>query len=201
MKQAQAFRCAALLAWTVATAAAATAQTVVLAGRLDDAANAALVGSDLGAPAFASTQDVANNVALYPLLVMLAGPVTIRSTGYAAGGIDPYFTLFDGAGHAATFLDSNGAQAFSTGGDFTWTGTLAAGSYRIALGSFANLSFAENLGTGTLADGFTGLGVPGSLGDGSYRLEVTTPVPEPAGWALLLLGLPALLLWRRPPVA
>ncbi|MBZ5636828.1 MAG: DVUA0089 family protein [Acidobacteriia bacterium] len=33
-------------------------------------------------------------------------------------------------------------------------GTLAAGDYRIAISAFENLSFAENLGSGTLADGF-----------------------------------------------
>ena len=36
--------------------------------------------------------------------------------------------------------------------------------YRIALGAFANMSFAENLGSGVLGDGFVGLGVPGVLG-------------------------------------
>lgn len=37
-------------------------------------------------------------------------------------------------------------------------GVLAPGSYAIALTADSNLSFAENLGAGVLADGFTGLG-------------------------------------------
>jgi len=87
-------------------------------------------------------------------------------------------------------------QAFATGGDFSYSATLAAGSYRLALGVFANMSFAENLGSGTLAEGFTALGAPIYAGDTSYRLVVTTPVPEPAAWLLLAACVP-LLLQRR----
>jgi MYXO-CTERM domain-containing protein len=174
--------------------AAGQAQSVVYGGRLDDPANSALVGSNLGAPSFVDAAAVANNVALYTLNVVSAGMVTIQSTGFAAGGIDPYFSLFKGAGDAATFVDSNYVQAFSTGGDFSYSAVLAAGAYRIAVGAFANMSYAENLGAGTLADGFTGLGSAAALGItlDSYRLQVSSPVPEPAGWWLLALGLPAL---------
>jgi len=78
---------------------------------------------------------------------------------------------------------------------------LAAGAYKIALGAFANMSFAENTGAGYLADGFVGLGDPSSFGDGSYRLVVTSAVPEPTTWALLAMGLVMLsarILARRP---
>ena len=87
-------------------------------------------------------------MALYTFSVTIPGTVSIVSTGFAAGGVDPYFTLFAGSGDSATFLDSNYAQAISTGGDFTWTSTLAVGTYEIALGAFENMSFAENLGSG-----------------------------------------------------
>ncbi|MDE2370791.1 MAG: DVUA0089 family protein [Burkholderiales bacterium] len=170
---------------------AAAAQ--VYSGRLDDAANTALVGSDLGAAQFGSPAAIADNVALIELLVPVAGAVAIVSTGQAAGGIDPYFTLFQGSGSGATFLASNADQAFSSGGDFSYAATLAAGRYEIALGTFANMSFAENLGSGTLADGFTALGTPAALGDASYRLVVTVPVPEPPAWALIGFGGIALL--------
>ena len=36
--------------------------------------------------------------------------------------------------------------------------TLTSGLYTIALGAFANMSFAENLGTGTFGNRFIGLG-------------------------------------------
>ena len=175
----------------------ATAATQVFAGRLDDPGNPALVGSDLGAALFGTPGDVANNVALYNVVVAAAGPVSVVSTGFAAGGADPYFSLFLTTLGGDLFVDSNFVQAFSTGGDFSYAANLAAGNYRIALGVFANLSFAENLGTGTLADGFIGFGAPGSLGDSSYRLEVmtTTSVPEPSGAAMLALALLALG-WR-----
>ena len=180
----------------IALASCATAATAVtFSGRLDDPANAALVASNMGPAQFATLGDVANNLALYDLLVAVGGPVTVQSTGFGTGGVDPYFTLFSGTGGTATFLDSNFTQTFATGGDFNYVATLAAGSYTLALGAFANQSFAENLGNGTLADGFTALGTPGVLGDTGYRLVVTTQVPELPATALLVLGLLALR-WR-----
>ncbi len=177
-------------------AGASHAQTVVYSGRLDDPGNAALTSSSGSAAAFGNAQDVANNVALYALNMPIAGLLSIVSTGFASGGIDPYFTIFKGNGVASTFVDSNDVQAFSTGGDFSYSASLAAGNYTISLGAFANMSFAENLGVGTLGDGFTALGAPAYTGNTSYRLVVTTPVPEPAIWLLLGLGL-ALLLQHR----
>ncbi|MBL8307936.1 MAG: DVUA0089 family protein [Rubrivivax sp.] len=187
----------ALSALMLLLAAASQAQSVVYSGRLDDPGNAALVGSDLGAPSFVDGRAVANNVALYIFDVLSPGLVTIQSSGFAAGGIDPYFSLFAGAGSTASFVDSNYAQAFSTGGDFVFSAMLPAGTYRMALGAFANMSRAENLGTGSLADGFTGLGAPMYLGDGSYHLTLNSPVPEPAAWGLLAVALPLLLRRRR----
>lgn len=180
-----------VLAGAALALAASLAGAATLAGNLGDSGNAALVGSDLGAPGFGDDDAIANNVALYTFTVTHGGTVRIVSTGFAGGGVDPYFTLFAGSGAPATFLDSNWTQATSTGGDFTWTGTLGAGDYEIALGAFENLSFAENLGSGTLGDGFIALGDPNSLGDGSYALVLTTPVPEPTTAWLLAIGLAA----------
>ena len=184
------------LAGATLALAATFAGATTLAGNLGDAGNAALVGSDLGAPDFTDDNAIANNVALYTFTTV-TGTVSIASSGFAAGGVDPYFTLFAGSGDSATVLDSNYAQAISTGGDFTWTGVLAAGTYEIALGAFENLSFAENLGSGTLGDGFIGLGDPNSLGDGSYALDLTTAVPEPSTTWLLAVGLAALVTRMR----
>ena len=180
----------ALAAATLALASTLAGATTY-AGNLGDAGNAALVGSDLGAPDFTDDNAIADNVALVTFTTN-TGLVSIVSTGFAGCGVDPYFTLFSGSGGAATFYDSNYLQATSTGGDFTWTGTLAGGTYEIALGAFENMSFAENLGSGTLADGFIFLGDPNSLGNGSYSLNVTTAVPEPSGALLLVFGVAAL---------
>lgn len=191
---------AALFLLLAAAAGASHANTVVYSGRLDDPANTALVASDLAAPSFVDDQAVANNVALYMLEVQVTGLVSFFSTGFAAGGVDPYFTLFMGADETATVVGSNFTQAFSTGGDFSFSAVLAAGTYRIALGAFANMSFAENFGSGVLGDGFIGLGVPNALGDSHYQLEVNAavPVPEPATAWLVVAGMAAqLLLLRR----
>jgi hypothetical protein len=161
----------------------------IFSGYFNDQANTALVGSDLGPALFGDDNEIANNVALYSLTVPVAANVTFDCNGFAASGADPYFTLFQGNGSTATFLESNYAQAFSTGGDFLLTYALSTGDYQIAMGVFANMSFAENSGTGNLGDGFTGLGVPYYLGNYYYEMVVTqetSPVSEPS--AILLLG-------------
>ncbi len=191
-----------------------SANTTIVSGHIDDPANMALVGSDPSPspPSFVDDFAVANNVALYGLVVAIGGAVEVRSSGFALGGIDPYFSVFRGSGASATFVDSNYVQAFATGGDFDLTLLLAAGSYTFAIGTFANLSFAENNGAGTLGDGFIGVGEPSSLGNAFYRLTVTTPdsttpggpgstVPEPATGLLIAGASLALLKARRPRLA
>jgi hypothetical protein len=178
----------------------ANAAVTTLSGYLNDNTNTALVASDgTTATQFADDFFIANNVALYAVSVPFAGLVSFESTGFAAGGVDPYFTLFSSSG---VVLGSNFDQAFSTGGDFELQYSLAMGSYTVALGAFANMSFAENRG-GTLADGFTGLGEPAFLGTSFYELTVTVPdqgggtVPEPSSLLLLLMGLSAFAFIRR----
>lgn len=175
----------------------ATAATIVFNGRLNDPSNAALVGSGSSpsAPSFTDDYAIANNVAIYSFLVPSSGPVRFLSIGFVAGGIDPYFTLFSGSGPSATFVSSNFAHAFSVGGDFDMTLALTSGPFTLSIGAFANMSSAENLGSGTLGDGFVGLGVPSALGDYSYDLLVTTAdggggstVPEPATPLLVAAG-------------
>lgn len=170
------------------------AGVLTLSGSLGDTGNTALVASDLGAAQFTDDLATANNVALYALHVAVAGNVSFSSSGFLPGGIDPYFTLFSGTDRAsATFRASNFLHATTLGGDFFQTEALAAGDYTVAIGVFENLSFAENLGSGFLADGFTGLGGPLYYGDGSYRLDITLPdsgtVPEPGAAALALTAL------------
>jgi len=174
---------------------------IEFSGRLNDSANGALVGSDLTAASFTDDFAIANNVALYAL--SLSGPDTYEfvSHGFAMGGVDPYFTLFRGTGPASTFVGSNYDQAFlGGGGDFTLDLSLAAGDYVVAIGAFANMSFAENLGSGTLGDGFISLGEPGALGNYFYDVTIRsgapTAVPEPA--TVFLLAVPVSLLLFRP---
>jgi hypothetical protein len=181
---------------------AASAQT--FSGRLDDPTNTALHSSGGGAPGFGDDYAIANNVALYSFHLTADGTISIASTGFAAGGVDPYFTVFQGSTSVATFLGSNYDRAFSTGGDFSLAAKLSAGDYQFALGTFANMSFAENAGSGTLADGFVGLGQPSSLGNTYYSFTVSTgavtsPVPESPTTVVLALGLAMTWFTRRPP--
>ena len=166
----------------------ADAASVDYSGSLGDSGNPYLFGSDRGAPDF--TDAPYNNVALYQVDVTQAGTLTISSAGFGDGHLDPYVTLFSGADHGAVFVGS--AQD-----DFSWSLPVAAGWYWVAIGDWENFSFAENLGSGTLADGFIGIGDPNYYADGAYSVTVsldtgTPPIPEPSPSALLALGLVAL---------
>src|SRR5262249_13939412 len=112
--------------------------------------------------------------------------------------------LFDGAGNflASTFFGTTCPAGANTNTDTQQCfdvlldgGVLTPGTYSIAISAFENLSSAENSGSGTLADRFTGLGnlAPGE--DLHYGFDVVlkdaSPVPEPAG--LYLTGCAVLL--------
>lgn len=134
------------------------------------------------------------------------GGVNAAGATIAQSGFESYLSLFDATGHflSSTYFGTTcpaGAKTnTSLGGCYDVkldAGVLAAGMYQIALSAYENLSYAENLGTGTLADGFTGLGnlYPGE--DLHYAFDVTytpsvtpppSPVPEPASITLLGLG-------------
>jgi hypothetical protein len=190
------WRPAAALALAALTGLSNPAQAafVSFSGALDDPGNAALVASDLGPAQFTDDLATANNVALHGFSVALAGNARIASTGFAAGGIDPYVTLFSGSDRAtATFVASNADNATTGGGgDFVLDILLAPGAYTLAIGVFQNMSFAENSG-GVLADGFIGLGGPLYFGDGRYAVGITLPdggtVPEPGAAGLVLAAL------------
>ena len=145
------------------------------------------------------------------------GGVNAQGTTIAEGGLEPYLSLFDGAGGflASTYLGTTcpaGANTNSVSGQcydvLLDGGVLAAGSYEIALSAYANMSYAENLSSGTLADGFTGLGnlAPGE--DLNYAFDVTltpttmTPTPEPlplglVGFSGVAGVVTRVLQWRR----
>jgi hypothetical protein len=197
---------ASILAGALFCATPALANPWTFSGNFIDPANTAVIGSGVWTGSvppsalFGDDWDIANNVALYTFNVPSAQNVRFDSNGVAAGGADPYFTLFAGTGDAATFSQSNYVQAFSTGGDFDDTYALAAGDYTVAMAVFANMSFAENAGTGTLGDGFVGLGDPTWLGNYYYELVVTLEggsVPEPSTLALLAVAAAAAAAGRR----
>lgn len=69
---------------------------------------------------------------------------------------------------------------------------------------FGNPSFAENLGSGTLKDGFIGLGdyfdqASGSIRTADYAIDITntSPVPEPSPLALLAPAVLLALFYRQ----
>jgi hypothetical protein len=127
-------------------------------------------------------EGAANSTATYKFSVSTASTVTIQSYGYGgsggaagganlagavipAGGFDPYISVFAGAGRSATFLVSNDDGACippSIGAslcpDSALSLTLPRGTYTLVIEAFENMSLAENMGSGTLGDGFTGLG-------------------------------------------
>jgi hypothetical protein len=161
----------------------------------------------------------ANDSASFAFNVSAANTVTIQSYGYGgssnapggtnsagrvipAGGFDPYITLFSGSGASATFLASNDDGTCSVGhgalsnrlcGDSTLSLSLAPGVYTLIVGAFDNMSFAENLGTGTLRDGFIGLGNYDPLRTNNFSVDISgvniSGAPE---MTISLAGLPTI---------
>ena len=164
-----------------------------------------------------------DDVFLYTFTLSASSNLAIQSYGYgggtnaagaaiSAGGFDTYISLFDGAGPTATFLGSNDDGLCPPGNatvachDSTLTMTaLAAGSYTMALSVFDNFSFAENFGSGTLGDGFIGLGdyFDGSsqmVRSSNYAVDISASglaVPEPAAWSLTTSCLLAMILKKH----
>ena len=157
------------------------------------------------------TFNVATNSAMKAITFSYGGGVNGAGQTIAEGGFEPYLSLFDASGNflASTFFGTtcpSGANTNSSSG-FCYDveldgGTLAAGDYQIAISAFENMSYAENLDSGTLADGFTGLGNLGSGEDLHYAFDVIltpniNPVPEPTTEGLLGGALLALVWTRR----
>jgi hypothetical protein len=118
------------------------------------------------------------------------------------GGLEPYLSLFDAGGTflastnfgvtcpAGALINSGSGQCFDVMFD---GGVLTPGTYQLTLSAYLNMSFAENSGTGTLADGFTGLGNLAQGEDLHYAFDITlsstSAVPEPSTTFPLLGGL------------
>jgi hypothetical protein len=149
--------------------------------------------------ALALSAGAANATAAYSFFVSAASTVIIQSYGYGgsssspggtnlagtlipAGGFDPYISLFTGAGPSATFLASNddgacppGTQSGGLCGDSTLSLSLGPGTYTLVVEAFDNMSLAENLGSGTLGDGFTGLGNYDPVRTNNFAIDVSGP--------------------------
>ena len=135
------------------------------------------------------------------------GGVNAAGAVITDGGFDTYLSLFSGFGPSAVFLTSNDdglcppGTASPTCADSTLNiASLAAGDYTLALTTFGNISFAENLGTGTLGDGFVGFGNFDGRG-AQYALDIETDfasaVPAPGVFLLLAIGVAGAVLLRR----
>jgi hypothetical protein len=121
-----------------------------------------------------------------------------KGVAIGPGGFEPYLSLFDASGTflASTFFGitcPSGASTNIGSGQcldvLLDAGVLPPGNYAITISAFENMSFTENSGVSSLADGFTGLGnlVPGE--DMHYAFDVllqdASPVPEPANFGLM----------------
>ena len=199
-----------LLAATLLLAGAATAakaDVLFFSGDLRTDANVISCGSGCTLGPGNSDLEFANWAAVtYSFVVNSATTVQAITYGYAggtsltgadvpSGGLEPYLSLFDSSGNFLTssFSGTCPATANTLGGNcfdvqLDTTPLLEPGTYTIALSAWENMSLAENLGTGTLADGFTGLGNLNPGENLNYAFDVILPsnVPEP-GTGLLLL--------------
>ena len=160
--------------------------------------------------------------ATYDFVVTTASTVQVVTYGYAGGtsltgaivspgGLEPYLSLFDSSGNFLTssFTETCPATANTLDGNcfdvqLDTTPLLQPGTYTIALSAWENMSFAENLGTGTLADGFTGLGSLNTGENLDYAFDVILPTnipatsaPEPGTGLLVMVAFGAAAVLHR----
>lgn len=160
--------------------------------------------------------------ATYDFVVTTASTVQVVTYGYAGGtsltgaivspgGLEPYLSLFDSSGNFLTssFTGTCPATANTLDGNcfdvqLDTTPLLQPGTYTIALSAWENMSFAENLGTGTLADGFTGLGNLNAGENLDYAFDVILPTnipptstPEPGSGLLVMIAFGAAAVLHR----
>lgn len=153
--------------------------------------------AQFGAAIFSFT--LAGPTSAYAITYSYGGGANGHGLAVANGGFEPYLSLFDSSG---TFLASTYSGQTCPPGALTYQGdcldvrldmgVLPAGTYQIAISSYANMSFAENSGAGTLSDGFTGLGNLYFGEDLHFAFDVVTgnsDVPEPSTWLLTAGGL------------
>src|SRR5262249_14036266 len=138
------------------------------------------------------------------------GGINGNGASIAEGGFQPYLSLFTGSGDflGSTFFgvvcppgantNSVSGACYDVGLD---GGILAPGMYQLAISAFSNMSYAENLGAGVLADGFTGLGNLAAGEDLHYAFDIIldspASVPEPGTGVFLFAGAVAWLLSTR----
>jgi hypothetical protein len=123
------------------------------------------------------------------------GGTSVTGAVVAAGGFEPYLSLFDGSGNFLASANFDGITCPAGANTYNGNcydvsldaGVLAAGTYQIALTDWQNMSYAENYGSGNLSDGFTGFGQLQPGEDLNYGFDVILPststppssVPEP----------------------
>ncbi|HEX5227462.1 MAG TPA: DVUA0089 family protein [Bryobacteraceae bacterium] len=212
-----------LLTMFAAGICTATAGTISFTGDLRNDANVISCGSGCTLDASSSDGDyaqwaavvdsftVSTTSAMQAVTFSYGGGVNGAGTPIAEGGFEPYLSLFDAGGNVlgSTFFGTTcpaGANTNSVSGqcfDVSLDGgVLAPGTYQIAISAFENMSFAENFGSGTLADGFTGLGnlAPGE--DLHYAFDVdltpTAATPEASSsWLGALLAFAVICFFKR----
>jgi hypothetical protein len=158
--------------------------------------------------AVVETFTVATPSDMFAVTFGYGGGVNGSAATILPGGLEPYLSLFDASGD---FLASTYYGTYCPAGANTYNGqcddvlldggVLAPGTYQIALSAFENMSYAENLGTGTLADGFTGLGNLNGNETLAYAFDVDldplSGVPEPGSAVLVLAALAMLPFVKR----